>query len=68
MCLCKVAYGAESQVMLKDLSMWTMANQLQLNLEETYVVQSFRRNLIFISTLDKFGYYCLFRNNKFNLF
>ena len=39
-----------------------------LNLEETYVVPSFRRNLVSISVLDKFGYSCSFGNNKFSLF
>ena len=39
-----------------------------LDLKETFVVPSFRRNLISIPTLDKFGYSCSFRNNKFSLF
>ena len=41
---------------------------LYLDLEETYVVPSFRRNLVSISTLDKLGYSCSFGNNKFSLF
>ena len=41
---------------------------LYLELEETYVVPSFRRNLVSISTLDKLGYSCSFGNNKFSLF
>ena len=39
-----------------------------LDLEETFIVPSFRRNLVSISTLDKFGYSCSFGNNKFSLF
>ena len=39
-----------------------------MDLNETYVVLSFRRNLVSISILDKFGYTCSFRNNKFSLF
>ena len=39
-----------------------------LDLNETYVVPSFRRNLVSISILDKFGYTCSFGNNKFILF
>ena len=39
-----------------------------LDLNETYVVLSFRRNLVSISTLDKFGYYCSLGNNKFSCF
>ena len=38
-----------------------------LDLKETYVVLSFRWNLISISVLDKSGYYCSFRNSKFSL-
>ena len=39
-----------------------------LELNETFVVPSFRRNLVSISVLDKFGYSCSFGNNKFSLF
>ena len=39
-----------------------------MDLNETYVVLSFRRNLVSISILDKFGYTCSFGNNKFSLF
>ena len=39
-----------------------------LDLNETYVVPSFRRNLVSISILNKFGYTCSFGNNKFSLF
>ena len=38
-----------------------------LDLKETYVVPSFRRNLISIYVLDKSRYYCSFGNSKFNL-
>ena len=38
-----------------------------LDLKETYIVPSFRRNLISIYVLDKSGYYCSFGNSKFNL-
>ena len=38
-----------------------------LELKETYVVPSFRRNLISISVLDRFGYYCSFGNSKCGL-
>ena len=39
-----------------------------MDLNETYVVQSFRRNLVSISILENFGYTCSFGNNKFSLF
>ena len=39
-----------------------------LDLNETFVVPSFRWNLVSIYVLDKFGYSCSFGNNKFRLF
>ena len=39
-----------------------------LDLEETFVVPSFRRNLIYVSCLDKCGYYCSFRNGMISLY
>ena len=39
-----------------------------LDLNETFIVSSFRRNFVSISVLDKFGYSCSFENNKFSLF
>ena len=39
-----------------------------LDLKDTFVVPSFRQNLVFVSILDKFGYCCLFGNGKFSLF
>uniref|UniRef100_A0A6N2MTR1 Integrase catalytic domain-containing protein n=1 Tax=Salix viminalis TaxID=40686 RepID=A0A6N2MTR1_SALVM len=41
---------------------------LYLDLNETFIVPSFRRNLISISALDKSGYSCSFGNGKFSLF
>ena len=34
-----------------------------LNLKDTFVVLSFRRNLVLVSLFDKFGYSCSFGNN-----
>ena len=39
-----------------------------LDLKETFVALSFRRNLVSISSLDDAGYVCSFGNNKFSLF
>lgn len=39
-----------------------------IELNETYVVPSFRQKLISISALDKYGFSCSFGKNKFNLF
>lgn len=38
-----------------------------LDLLDTFVVPSFRRNLISVSVLDKLGYYCSFGNMKFSM-
>ena len=38
------------------------------NLKDTYVVPSFRRNLVSISVSNKFGYCCSFGNGKLSLF
>ena len=39
-----------------------------MNLDETFIVPSFRRNLISVFALDKSGYSCLFGNGKFSMF
>ena len=39
-----------------------------LILENTFIVPSFRRNLISVSCLDKSGYLCSFGNETFSLF
>jgi hypothetical protein len=41
---------------------------LYLNLFDTFVVSSFRRNLISISALDKLGFSCSFEDEKFGLY
>ena len=38
-----------------------------MDLKDTYVVPSFRRNFISISLLDKSGYYCSFGNSKLSI-
>ena len=38
-----------------------------LDLKDTFVIPSLRRNLVSISVLDKSGYCCSFANGKFNL-
>jgi hypothetical protein len=45
-----------------------MKISLYLNLFDTFVVPSFRRNLIFISALDKLGFSCSFGDEKFGLY
>ena len=41
---------------------------IYLDLKETFIVPSFRRNLVFISLLDKLGYTCSFENSHFSLY
>jgi GAG-pre-integrase domain/Integrase core domain len=41
---------------------------LYLDLYDTFVMPSFRRNLIFISALDKLGFSCSFGDGKFGLY
>ena len=45
-----------------------LKTEFYLDLFETFVVLSFRRNLISISSLDKFGFSCSFGNNKVSLY
>ena len=62
--------GNGNKVAVKDISLFRL--QLDsgciLDLEKTFVVPSFRRNLISISCLDKFGYCCSFRNGMVSLY
>ena len=39
-----------------------------MDLNETFVVPSFKRNLIFVSCLDKYGYVCSFGNGMVSLY
>ena len=38
-----------------------------IDLINTFVVPTFRRNLVFVSIVDKFGYTCTFGNRKFSI-
>ena len=40
---------------------------LYLNLKDTFIVPSFRQNLVSVSLLDKLVYQCSFGNSQFNL-
>ena len=44
-----------------------LATSYYLDLKDTFVVPSFRRNLVFVLLLDKSRYYCSFGNNQFSL-
>ena len=45
-----------------------LKTEFYLDLFETFVVPSFRRDLISIFSLDKFGFSCSFGNNKVSLY
>jgi hypothetical protein len=45
-----------------------MKTDLYLNLFDTFVVPSFRRNLIYISALDKLDFSCSFGDGMFDLY
>ncbi|RDX82701.1 hypothetical protein CR513_36471, partial [Mucuna pruriens] len=45
-----------------------LKTEFHLDLFETFVVPSFRRNLISISSLDKFDFSCSFGNNKVSFY
>jgi hypothetical protein len=45
-----------------------LKTDLYLDLYDTFIVSSFRRNLISISALDKLGFTCSFRDGKFSLY
>ena len=44
-----------------------LSTSFYLVFKNTFVVPSFRQNLILVSYLDKFGYSCSFGNNQVNL-
>ena len=62
--------GNGNKATIKAISLFKLQldSGCTLDLEETFVVPSFRRNLISVSCLDKFGYYCSFRNEMVNLY
>ena len=62
--------GNDKKVEVKAIGIFRLLlkSGTYLDLNETFVVPSFRRNLVSIYVLDKFGYSCSFGNNKFGLF
>jgi len=44
-----------------------LCTSFYLDLKDTFVVPSFKQNLVSISYLDKLGYLCSFGNNVFRL-
>ena len=63
-----VGNGNEAAVKVIGLFRLYLDSGCTLDLEETFVVSSFRRNLIFVPCLDKFGYCCSFRNGMVSFY
>ena len=61
--------GNGSRVVVKAVGLFRihLCNGLYLDLEDTFVVPSFRRNLISVSCLHIFGYVCLFENGMLSI-
>ena len=62
--------GDEKSVDAKAIGTFRLLlyTEYYLDLKDTFVLPSFRRNLIFISYLNKSSYSCSFGNNQFILF
>ena len=63
-----VGDGKKVEVEAIEIFRLLLKSSTYLDLNETFVVLSFRWNLVSISIFDKFGYSCSFGNNKFRLF
>ncbi|RDY04242.1 hypothetical protein CR513_12073, partial [Mucuna pruriens] len=62
--------GDDNKAAIEAIGTFILQLKIRFYLDffETFVVPSFRWNLISISSLDKFGFSCSFRNNKFSLY
>ena len=62
--------GNGNKVAVKAIGLFGLQldSRCTLDLEETFVVPLFRWNLIYVSYLDKCGYYCSFRNGMASLY
>ncbi|RDX75881.1 hypothetical protein CR513_44196, partial [Mucuna pruriens] len=62
--------GYDNKVVAKVIGTFILQLKIgfHLNLFKTFIVSSFRQNLISISNLDKFGFSCSFENNKVSLY
>ena len=61
--------GDDNKVAVEAIGTFRLLLKTGFNLDlfETFVVPSFRRNLISVSMLDKSGFSCSFGNNKISL-
>ena len=62
--------GDEKSVEVKDIEHFRLLlkTEIYLGLKETFIVPSFRHNLVSIYILDKLGFICSFRNSQFSLY
>ena len=63
-----VGNGNKAVVKAIGLFRLQLDSSCTLDLDETFVVPSFRRNIIFVSCLDKYVYFCSFRNGMVSLY
>nr|KAJ0208654.1 hypothetical protein LSAT_V11C400165350 [Lactuca sativa] len=64
-----INFGATTHVEVKAVGTFRLLldTGFYLDFQDTCIVPSFRRNLVSVSKLDKFGYYCSFGNGEFSL-
>ena len=62
--------GNGNKVAVKAISLFRLQldSGCTLDLKQTFVVLSFTRNLIYVSCLEKCGYYCSFKNGMASLY
>ena len=62
--------GDEKLVEVKAIEHFRLLlkTEIYLGLKETFIVPTFRHNLVSIYILDKLGYICSFRNSQFSLY
>ena len=63
-----VGNGNKAAVKAVGLLKLQLDSGCTLDLKKTFVVPTFRRNLIYVSCLDKCGYYRSFRNGMVSLY
>ena len=63
-----VGNGNKAAVKAVGLLKLQLDSGCTLDLKETFVVPTFRRNLIYVSCLDKCGYYYSFKNGMVSLY
>ena len=63
-----IGNGNKAHIEVIGLFRLQLESSCHLDLDETFYIASFRRNLVFVSRLDKSSYSCSFGNGKMSLF